>query len=486
MDVNYALQRSESAAYSETPACRRDWGRVLTRAGREALQNVRRAIGLATSNPDTVDPDELGDLVYVAGGPRLAKSAGHRPLVEPMPPERVAIMHALLLVNHGRKKTEVVRTATEVLASPGSADPETFWYGIMALIYAGEFAAADLHCRRAAQAYVRRDGQLMALVALLHARVAERSGRSREAIELLTGRARQPAGSPLLHLATAWTISALVDLGQLSRAETLLRERGLDGSLSAVADQAEVMAARGRLHLAAGRFDLAYDDFFACGQELDRWVVVNPSVIPWRSFAALSAQLTGRRWLAPTLAEEDLAGGRRWDDKWAIGFALRVSSRISQGETQVSLLREAEKMLAETDAKLDLVRAKYDLAVVLAQLEEQEATETAEVLLQQAREFAGSLENAIWDYRTARALTQLASSKKADQLTGQERAIADLAVSGHTDRHIADKLDLAPQTVEFHLSAIYRKLAIAGRRELSGAMQLSQGGRLTRIQSVIW
>ena len=51
-------------------------------------------------------------------------------------------------------------------------------------------------------------------------------------------------------------------------------------------------------------------------------------------------------------------------------------------------------------------------------------------------------------------------------LTPQERRITRLVVQGRTNAEIAEELSLARRTVEFHLSGVYRKLGISGRREL--------------------
>jgi DNA-binding NarL/FixJ family response regulator len=55
-------------------------------------------------------------------------------------------------------------------------------------------------------------------------------------------------------------------------------------------------------------------------------------------------------------------------------------------------------------------------------------------------------------------------------LTAAERRVADLAAEGQTHRDIAQTVYVTPKTVELHLSNTYRKLGIASRRELVGAL----------------
>jgi DNA-binding CsgD family transcriptional regulator len=55
-------------------------------------------------------------------------------------------------------------------------------------------------------------------------------------------------------------------------------------------------------------------------------------------------------------------------------------------------------------------------------------------------------------------------------LTASERRVADLAADGRSNREIAQTLYVTPKTVEVHLGSVYRKLGIASRRELAGAL----------------
>ena len=57
-----------------------------------------------------------------------------------------------------------------------------------------------------------------------------------------------------------------------------------------------------------------------------------------------------------------------------------------------------------------------------------------------------------------------------DDLTSQERQIAQLARDGLSNPEIGARLFLSPRTVEWHLRKVFAKLGIHSRRELAKAL----------------
>lgn len=83
------------------------------------------------------------------------------------------------------------------------------------------------------------------------------------------------------------------------------------------------------------------------------------------------------------------------------------------------------------------------------------------------------------EHRAARVLTQWGATPWPEEppdaiLTRRERGVALRAAAGERSRTIADALGVSVRTVDNHLARVYRKLGVAGRRELAGVFELRQ------------
>jgi DNA-binding NarL/FixJ family response regulator len=65
------------------------------------------------------------------------------------------------------------------------------------------------------------------------------------------------------------------------------------------------------------------------------------------------------------------------------------------------------------------------------------------------------------------------AAETRDELTPQERLIAELARDGLSNPEIGERLFLSPRTIEYHLRNVFPKLGIRSRRELPSALPRS-------------
>ncbi|GAA4056837.1 LuxR C-terminal-related transcriptional regulator [Actinomadura miaoliensis] len=430
----------------------------LVRRGRwdAADEPVTQNVADTLPAPIALRGPDLAELVYLPGAPRPDTAPGCPPA------ERRDAMHAVRLANQGVNREEVVRLATHVLATPAWRDVGTFWHAVVALAYADELDEAHEQCERAVRAadWTATSRHRDALT-LLRARLAWLRGAPDTAAGLLADAAVRGVHPQFSRLATAWRVAALIDLGELDRAHGLLMECDVDGQDAGVGTRVELLAARGGLHFAAGRVELAGDDFRACGRILLEWGVVNPAVVPWRSRAALCAHLLGRKTVADALARQELVAASRWGGARSVGVAMHAAALVLDGGADA--LREAEAVLERSKATGELLRARYDIARALDAEKEYRA---ARRVLERTRDLARRTGYRLWADRADTALACMVRPDGVDRLTPQERRIAELARAGLSNGRIAGELSLTKRTVEFHLTGVYRKLGIKGRREL--------------------
>jgi DNA-binding CsgD family transcriptional regulator len=237
-------------------------------------------------------------------------------------------------------------------------------------------------------------------------------------------------------------------------------------------------------HAAAIRGDLrlALEHYMDSGRQLNRLGWHNPVLFPWRPFAARLCQHLGDINAARELADENHEVSLAWGSPTAVGRALRLSGRLTEGKEGIALFRQALETLSASVNRLERAKAHLDLGRRLRAAREPGAEEH----LSRSCELALGC-GVEWLAERARAElgeSQLRSRRTDGRtLTSTEHAVAALAADGRTNQEIAAEFGVTARTVEKHLTNSYRKLGVRRRDELAAALRaVSEPDRATGDQ----
>jgi DNA-binding CsgD family transcriptional regulator len=79
-----------------------------------------------------------------------------------------------------------------------------------------------------------------------------------------------------------------------------------------------------------------------------------------------------------------------------------------------------------------------------------------------------------WEQRAAAELRATGETARKrdpstlDELTPQERQIAQMVAEGASNRDVAGRLFLSPRTVDYHLRKVFQKIGVTSRTQLAG------------------
>lgn len=181
----------------------------------------------------------------------------------------------------------------------------------------------------------------------------------------------------------------------------------------------------------------------------------------------------GDRARAAAEARRELDVRRRYGPPARHADALRRVASFVPAREGVDLLEEAAKLAERTPCRPMLARvlASYGAALVRSG----RAAEARDVLYR-ATDLASEMGMDRVRRRAQEWLAQAGGRPRRrrlrgpDSLTESQREVASLAAEGLTNREIAERLFVTIKTVETHLMAVYRKLGIRSRDELSEAL----------------
>jgi DNA-binding CsgD family transcriptional regulator len=407
--------------------------------------------------------------------------------------------------------------ATAVQAAPSAASPQTAADLLLdgwAALFADGCAAAAPTLRQALgefeHAMAAADQLQLLWLVTITAPVVWDDARwemlSRRHVELTRG------SGALSELPLALNARIYVHLfrGELDTADALIGEAGVaieaTGAGLTPWGALGLAVLRGREHDAAGVLDTAVADATQRGEGISltviawaRAILYNGLRIHDKAFAAAREAIdcptnsAAAAWglvelieAAARVGELDAAGeaatrfaqiATAAGTDWALGVDARSRAIVSTGARAEELYREALGLLDRSQMRVDLARThllygewlrranrRVDARAQLRAAHDQFTLIGMEAFAERAR-----TELLATGERVRKRTLQT-----RDDLTSQERQIAQLARDGLTNPEIGARLFLSPRTVEWHLRKVFTKLGIHSRSELAGALPSSE------------
>jgi DNA-binding CsgD family transcriptional regulator len=308
-------------------------------------------------------------------------------------------------------------------------------------------------------------GGLRAIMELRRGDVVAAQADAHAAIEL----APDLLGANFLVLAVAAAVLAGLDRGETPGSLRGLIDRTGMSYDSEFMPSAQLRYASAVLHAAAGNHEAAIDEFRASVLDPPVFGGENPTVVPWRSAAALSLAELGRLEEAYVLAADEVSRARAFGAPRAIGVALRAQAIVGPAEERLRGLAEALEVLASSPARLEHARVLVDLGATLRAAGQRSAAREPllEGLALAARCGARTLERRVRAELGAIGIRPRTTDRAGvNSLTPSERRVVELAAAGGTNRQIAQSLFVTEKTVETHLGRAFRKLDVSSRRQL--------------------
>jgi DNA-binding CsgD family transcriptional regulator len=375
-----------------------------------------------------------------------------------------------------------VRHATTALAGGRLLRAETcesavFLFACMSLTCAGRFALSRRHLGDAlVDARARGSVLGFAFGSTFRAEAAFGAGDLREAEADARAALEAIGGRPAIvaaPLVMGWLALALIEQGRTGEAAAVLAAWDPDTAMLPEAAYSPVKHALGVHALAVRDATRARSQLLEAGNDLLASLCPTPTLLPWRSEAARAAALLGELDVARSEAAEELRLAQAARAPRAIGVALRAVALVGPPVGRVEQLREAVAALESSEARLDHAHALCDLGVALRHAGA--ARDAREPLRLSADIAAACHAVPLTERARAELLASGARPRRSrvfgrDALTPAELRVAELAAAGLSNREIAQTLFVTVKTIETQLGAAYRKLGIASRRQLGGAL----------------
>ncbi|MDP9068191.1 MAG: AAA family ATPase [Actinomycetota bacterium] len=414
----------------------------------------------------------------------LARLDRLAPVALPPRPASVVLLANLALTGLERSEApeKIAHLAQLALSEDWLVESGSFQfaYAAEALIFVDRLEEARSACDAAVEAAQRGGSVMLSVVAhglrtelnLRRGAVAEAEADARLSYRLsaeLADRGLPASGKPYgrAHLA-----NALMARGEWDEAGRVLTDVETDERAE---ENPFFLHRRGLLRLAQGDAAAALSDFLESGRSSEgRGGVDTPSMLPWRSDAALALQQLSEEERAMELASQELDLARKQDVPGAIAEALIAIGLIEGGEHGIRRLRDAVDLLEGSPRVLTRVRGLTELGSMLRRNGDSRA---AREYLVKALDLAHHHGATALGARAREELVIAGGRPRRPAVTGiaaltpSERRVARFVHEGLTNRQIAGRLFISARTVSAHLTHIYQKLGVASRAELNALLK---------------
>ena len=283
-----------------------------------------------------------------------------------------------------------------------------------------------------------------------------------ESVEESTGIRSAPYGALVL---SAWRGGPreTVDLIETTEREAEARGEGIGVAISAYA-RAVLCNGLGRYEEALAAAASASEHREIVAENWGLSELIEPATRTGRIDLALNVQ--------KRLSRKAYASGT----DWALGIAARSRALLSEDECAEGRFLEAIDHLSRTRVRAELARTRLLYGERLRRMNRRVDARTQ--LRIAFDDFTSNGMEAFAERARRELLATGETVRKRtadarDELTAQERQIAELARDGLSNPEIGARLFLSRRTVEWHLRHVFAKLGIRSRRELGSALQPS-------------
>jgi DNA-binding CsgD family transcriptional regulator len=381
--------------------------------------------------------------------------------------------YALLLTGGRAAATPVLQQAVKAFVSEGASAEEVLrwgWLATVAAVIVWDYESCVAVASRGVQ-LARDSGALTVLAVALNimAQAIGLSGDYVRAAQLISeaDAVTEATGTPVLRYAAIY-LSAYRgredDIAEL--ADATVPEATARGQGNAVQFVSLAMALVAN---ASGRYRDALAPAQDASDDMPDLVVSMWALIELVEAAARSGEMDLAQSAVARLAERnDLSA-----NDWSLGVEARSRALVNEGVVAEELYREAIDRLSRTRLRPELARAHL---LYGEWLRREGRRVDARAQLRTAHDQFTSIGMEGFAERARRELVATGERLRRrtvetrDDLTAQERQIAQLACDGLTNPEIATRLFLSPRTVEWHLRKVFGKLGIHRRRDLTDAL----------------